>query len=89
MKTDRLTAAELATAATARRFNDLQSATLDARIRTGRRYGVSVAKGKYHVDVVSFALNAKGNTTGAADVEILAVFPTVDVDHVVAYLNAL
>jgi hypothetical protein len=89
MKTDRLTASELATATTAHRYNPLQAATLDARIRTGRRYGVSVAKGRYIIDAVSYALNAKGNTTGAADVETLASFLVSDVDHVIAYLDAI
>ena len=89
MKTDRLTASEVSTAANARRFTPLQSATLDAMLRTGRRYGVSVAKGRYIVSVGSYALNAKGETTGACDIENLTDFATSDVDHVIAYLDAL
>lgn len=89
MKTDRLTASELATATTAHRYNPLQAATLEARLRSGRRYGVSVSKGRYIVDVVSYAVTAGGKTTGAADVEKLVSFPVSDVDRVIAYLDAI
>jgi hypothetical protein len=89
LKTDKLTASELATAANARRFTPLQSATLDAMLRTGRRYGVSVTKGRYIVSIGSYALNAKGETSGACDIEKLADFATADVDHVIAYLDRM
>ncbi len=89
LKTDKLTAAEMARIPTVPRVTPLQIATLNAKARTGRRYGVSVAKGRYYVGVLSYALNANGETSGAADVEELADFATSDVDHLIAYLDRM
>jgi len=89
MKTDQLTAAEIARLPGVPRITPLQIATLDAKARTGRRYGVSVSKGRYVVSLVSFALNAKGETTGGASEQNLASFPVADVADVIAYLQTV
>jgi hypothetical protein len=87
LKTDKLTASELARLPNVPIFNELQGATLAAKARTGRRYSVSAAKRRYHVQILSFALNGKGDTTGGADIEKLADFAISDIDHVIAYLD--
>jgi hypothetical protein len=89
MKTDKLTAKEIARLPSVPRITPLQAATLAAKARTGRRYMVSVSKGRHLVSLASYALNAKGDTTGGADVQELASFPTSDVPAVVAYLDTL
>ena len=71
MKTDRLTAHEIAFKQGVSIISALQRATIEASLRTGRRYGVQVGAGKYDVVVTKFALNVKGDTRGTADVEIL------------------
>lgn len=89
LKTDKLTAAEMARLPTVPRITPLQIATLNAKARTGRRFTVSVAKGRYMVNVASYALNAAGDITGGADVAGLADFATSDFDRVIAYLDRL
>jgi hypothetical protein len=78
VKTERLTAREIAKIDGAPRISALQVATLDAAKRTGLRLGVAVEKGAYHVNAMAFATNSAGRTVGGADVRRIGTFWTAD-----------
>jgi hypothetical protein len=87
MKTERLTAREIAKIDGAPRINALQVATLAAAKRTGLRLGISVEQGIFHVNALAFAINSAGKATGAADVRPLASFRAAD--EAAAYLDRM
>lgn len=67
---------------------DMQRATLNAALRTGKRVGVSVEQARYNVVVCHYALTKTGRPTGSATVEVLAsglpleaVIPALDALH--------
>lgn len=72
LKTESLTAAELAEIPSIKIRCDLQRATLAARRATGIRYGTAVAAGVFQVGVIAYAINRKGEPTGRGSVRVVA-----------------
>lgn len=72
MKTEHLTAKEVAALDTTPRFGSaIQEETLALRKRSGLRYGTSVGKGDFSIYVCAYALNKKGEPTGLGDLRTI------------------